>query len=86
MIPFFNSRSLSKSMIQLLLAVLLLSAAQSAQAYLNRSYATLDESWEFHGDFVDFDPVWSFPKPSRPAGPPVLIGASSRYVFARIAE
>ena len=40
----------------------------------------------FHGEFVDFDPIWSWPKPARSGGPPVLVGASSRYVFARIAE
>lgn len=30
---------------------------------------------EFHGAFVDFDPIWLFPKPSPP--PPVLVGGSS---------
>jgi probable F420-dependent oxidoreductase len=45
-----------------------------------------EEEAEFHGDFVDFDASWSWPKPVRPGGPPVLIGASSKYVFARVAE
>lgn len=40
----------------------------------------------FHGRFVDFDPVWVEPKPVRPGGPPVLIGATSRWALERIAE
>lgn len=29
---------------------------------------------EFHGEHVDFDPLWCWPKPAQPGGPPVLIG------------
>jgi probable F420-dependent oxidoreductase len=38
-----------------------------------RSCWTQDES-EFHGEFFDFDPVWSFPKPLQRPHPPVLLG------------
>ncbi len=41
---------------------------------------------EFHGEFVDFDPIWSWPKPVQPGGPPVWIGANSKWVFDRVAE
>jgi probable F420-dependent oxidoreductase len=41
---------------------------------------------EFHGEFVDFDPIWSYPKPVQPGGPPIWIGASSRWVFERVAD
>jgi probable F420-dependent oxidoreductase len=41
---------------------------------------------EFHGDFVDFDPIWSWPKPVQVGGPPIWIGANSRWVFDRIAD
>jgi len=44
------------------------------------------EAAEFHGEFVDFGPVWSYPKPVQPGGPKVLLGASSRYTWRRIAE
>jgi len=41
---------------------------------------------QFKGDFVNFDSMWSYPKPVQKNGPPVLLGASSKYVFSRIAE
>lgn len=44
------------------------------------------EEAEFHGEFVDFDKIWSWPKPHQTGGPPVLLGASSKYAFDRIAE
>ena len=46
---------------------------------------TQDEA-EFHGKFVNFDPLWSYPKPAQRRGPPVWIGANSKWVFDRIAE
>jgi probable F420-dependent oxidoreductase len=45
-----------------------------------------DEAAEFHGEFVNFDPLWSWPKPVQPGGPPILLGAASRWGFARVAE
>lgn len=45
-----------------------------------------EEEPQFHGEFVDFDPIWSWPKPAQAGGPPILIGASSKYVFDRVAE
>jgi len=44
------------------------------------------EEPEFHGEFVDFDPVWSYPKPVTPSGPPVLLGAGSKWTWDRVAE
>jgi probable F420-dependent oxidoreductase len=44
------------------------------------------ESAEFHGQYVDFDPVWSYPKPIQPGGPPIWLGATSRWSYDRIAE
>src|SRR5262245_6368955 len=32
---------------------------------------------EFHGQFVDFDPIWSWPKPVQASGPPVLLGCGA---------
>ena len=44
------------------------------------------EEAEYHGDFVDFEKSWAYPKPAQAGGPPVLLGASSRYIYKRIAE
>jgi probable F420-dependent oxidoreductase len=45
-----------------------------------------DDAAEYHGEFVDFDPVWSYPKPVQAGGPPIWIGANSKWVFDRVAE
>jgi probable F420-dependent oxidoreductase len=42
---------------------------------------------EFHGAFVEIAPSWSWPKPARPEGPPVLIGgAPGPKLFAHVVE
>jgi probable F420-dependent oxidoreductase len=45
---------------------------------------TEDEA-EFHGEFFDFEPVWSFPKPLQRPHPPVLCGVSGRIGTAEAA-
>jgi probable F420-dependent oxidoreductase len=46
-----------------------------------------NDTAEFHGRYVDFSPSWSWPKPVRAGGPPVLIGGSAGpKLFAHIAE
>jgi probable F420-dependent oxidoreductase len=45
-----------------------------------------DEEAAFHGEFVDFEALKCDPKPVQAGGPKVLIGASSRFTWARIAE
>ena len=44
------------------------------------------EEAEYHGEFVDFDPIWSYPKPVQEGGPPIWIGANSKWVFDRVAD
>src|SRR5216683_3446053 len=41
---------------------------------------------EYHGRFVNFDPLWCWPKPVQAGGPPVLLGAWSKYIPKRVAE
>lgn len=50
-----------------------------------RAIWTEDEA-EYHGEYVDFDPIWSYPKPVQEGGPPIWIGANSKWVFDRVAE
>ena len=33
-----------------------------------------NEEAEYHGEFVDFDPIWSHPKPVQKPHPPILMG------------
>lgn len=44
------------------------------------------EHAEFHGEFVDFDPVFSYPKPVQDPHPPVLVGGSGPTALDRVAE
>jgi probable F420-dependent oxidoreductase len=46
---------------------------------------TKDEA-EFHGEFVDFDPVFSYPKPVQDPHPPVMIGGAGPTTFDRVVE
>lgn len=41
---------------------------------------------EYHGQFVDFGPMYSFPKPVQPGGPPFWIGSNARVALDRVAE
>ncbi|MDQ3301996.1 MAG: LLM class F420-dependent oxidoreductase [Actinomycetota bacterium] len=45
---------------------------------------TKDEA-EFHGEYVDFHPIASWPKPLQKPYPPIYVGGGSR-AFARVAE
>ena len=44
------------------------------------------EEAAFHGEFVNFDPVWSYPKPKQRPYPPILLGGESDYTLRRIVE
>ena len=44
------------------------------------------ESAEYHGDFVDFDPVWQWPKPVQQPHPPVFVAGASPRVIERVAR
>jgi probable F420-dependent oxidoreductase len=46
---------------------------------------TQDEA-EFHGEHVDFDPLWSWPKPVQKPHPPVLLGGVGEKVVDRVLE
>ena len=44
---------------------------------------TSDEA-EYHGRHVDFDPMWSWPKPLQHPHPPVLLGGNGPKVLDRV--
>jgi probable F420-dependent oxidoreductase len=41
---------------------------------------------EFHGEFVDFDPIWQWPKPAQRPHPPVLIGGAGAHTLDRVLD
>ncbi|HEV7615690.1 MAG TPA: LLM class F420-dependent oxidoreductase [Solirubrobacterales bacterium] len=44
---------------------------------------TEDEA-SYHGEFVDFDRVWSWPKPAQRPHPPILVGGNGPTVLDRV--
>jgi probable F420-dependent oxidoreductase len=44
------------------------------------------EEAEFHGEFVNFDKLWSHPKPVQKPHPPVLVGGDGAGTLDRVVE
>ncbi len=44
------------------------------------------EEAAFHGKFVQFDPIWSCPKPAQKPHPPVLLGGETDHTLKRVVE
>ena len=43
-----------------------------------------DDVAEYHGEMVDFGPMWSWPKPVQQPGPPVILGGSGPKILERV--
>ncbi len=41
---------------------------------------------EHHGTFVDFDPIWSWPKPVQKPHPHILVGGYGQHTLNRVVE
>ena len=46
---------------------------------------TKDEA-EFHGELVNFDPIWSWPKPVQRPHPPILMGGDTPKARQRVVD
>ena len=46
---------------------------------------TKDEA-EFHGQHVNFDKIWAWPKPQQKPHPPVLLGGESGHTLQRVVD
>jgi len=46
---------------------------------------TKDEA-EFHGEFVNFDPIWAHPKPVQKPHPPIILGVNTPKARQRVVE
>jgi probable F420-dependent oxidoreductase len=62
---------------------------QTRGAKLNEQIQALRQIWthdtaEFHGDYVDFDPIFSWPKPVQRPHPPIYFGGTSRAALRRL--
>ncbi|MHB8587344.1 MAG: LLM class F420-dependent oxidoreductase [Candidatus Dormibacteraceae bacterium] len=44
---------------------------------------TQDEA-QYHGDMVDFGPMWSWPKPVQKPHPPIILGGSGPKILERV--
>ena len=58
---------------------------------LREQVLAMKEIWtkdvaEFHGDLVNFDPIWCWPKPVQKPHPPVLLGGESGHTLQRVVE
>ncbi|MDN3354430.1 LLM class F420-dependent oxidoreductase [Actinomadura sp. DC4] len=59
-------------------------------ALLNEQLAAIKEIWtrdeaEFHGEYVDFDPIFCWPKPVQRPHPPLYIGGDGKAALKRVA-
>jgi len=58
-------------------------------ALIDEQLAAMKEIWtkdeaEFHGKFVDFDPIFAWPKPVQKPHPPIYIGGESPAALERL--
>jgi probable F420-dependent oxidoreductase len=58
---------------------------------LKESVEAMKEIWtqdtaSYHGEFVNFDSIWSWPKPAQKPHPPVLVGGDGPTVADRVLD
>lgn len=58
-------------------------------AILNEKLAALKQIWtqdqaQFHGRYVDFDPIYCWPKPVQRPHPPIYVGGESKRALERL--
>lgn len=58
---------------------------------LRENILAMKEIWtkeeaEFHGEFVNFDKMWAYPKPAQKPHPPIYMGGDGPTTFDRVVE
>jgi probable F420-dependent oxidoreductase len=58
---------------------------------LEEQVRAMKEIWskdvaEFHGQYVNFNKIWAWPKPEQKPHPPILLGGESRYTLQRVVD
>jgi probable F420-dependent oxidoreductase len=56
---------------------------------LRERVESMKEIWandaaEYHGSLVDFDPLWSWPKPVQKPHPPIFVGGNGTHTLRRV--
>ena len=59
---------------------------QTKESVLAMKSLWTDIESEYHGNYYDFPPVYSFPRPTQRPHPPVYLGGMARNVFRRVVE
>ena len=60
--------------------------AQMRENVLAMKALWTQEEASFHGDFVNFDDCWAYPKPAQDPHPPIILGGETDYTLRRIVE
>ncbi len=60
--------------------------SQARESVLAMKKLWTKEVSEFHGEFYDFPPLRSFPKPAQKPHPPILLGGMAKRVLNRVVE
>lgn len=60
-------------------------------AMLREKILAMKEIWtqeeaSFSGDYVNFDRIWSYPKPVQAPHPPILLGGETDYTLRRVVD
>jgi probable F420-dependent oxidoreductase len=60
--------------------------AQMRENVLAMKALWTQEEASFHGDFVNFDDCWAYPKPAQDPCPPIILGGETDHTLRRIVE
>ena len=60
--------------------------AQMREHILAMKEIWMEDTATFHGDFVEFDKIWSYPEPVQDPHPPILLGGETDYTLRRIVD
>lgn len=60
--------------------------AQMRENILAMKEIWMEDTATFHGDFVEFDKIWSYPKPVQNPHPPILLGGETDHTLRRVVD
>lgn len=60
--------------------------AQMREHILAMKEIWMEDTATYHGKFVEFDKIWSYPKPVQDPHPPILLGGETDYTLRRVVD